>query len=258
MSSFAGNLMEPVDDVTGCSIVLAPSDDWVALIRRGGCSFVDKVHNMQQSGAIAVLVGDPEPSKYATFMTAPDGYNISDIQIPSGFVKKNGYEQLLRFTSRTTPLLVQIHCNRFWLSVALFLCVVFSVLWMISLRRFMRYLYSSGAGQYGQKTMDKDSIERLEIRLYNPAHNDDGVDECAICLENYLSGAALRVLPCNHHFHAACVDAWLMTRRYVCPICKRPALVEVCPKAREHVLPMFVEPHLVAPALAPRRSSDRP
>lgn len=226
--------MEPVDDVTGCSIVLAPCDDWVALIRRGGCSFVDKVHNMQQSGAIAVLVGDPDPSKYATFMTAPgkteekkqdvrhglttnkqDGYNISDIQIASGFVKKNGYERLLMFTSRTTPLLVQIHCNRLWLSVALFLCVVFSILWMISLRRFMRYLYSSGAGQYGQKTMDKDSIGRLEIRLYNPAQNSDGVDECAICLESYLSGAALRVLPCNHHFHAACVDAWLMTRRYV-------------------------------------------
>lgn len=41
--------------------------DWVALVERGGdCSFVDKVRNMQASGAKAVIVGDNQRSGLIT------------------------------------------------------------------------------------------------------------------------------------------------------------------------------------------------
>lgn len=70
-----GYLVEPEQDPTGCTVVERPcAAEWIALIRRGGCSFITKVRNMQNSGAVAVVVGDPEhPGRWIT-MYAPGTY----------------------------------------------------------------------------------------------------------------------------------------------------------------------------------------
>jgi hypothetical protein len=44
---------------------------------------------------------------------------------------------------------------------------------------------------------------------------------CAVCLEPYAEGDVLRLLPCLHGFHAACIDVWLTRQKSTCPICKR-------------------------------------
>ena len=33
--------------------------------------------------------------------------------------------------------------------------------------------------------------------------------ECALCLETYGDGEQMRLLPCGHVYHAACIDKWL-------------------------------------------------
>uniref|UniRef100_A0A383VCG0 RING-type E3 ubiquitin transferase n=1 Tax=Tetradesmus obliquus TaxID=3088 RepID=A0A383VCG0_TETOB len=45
---------------------------------------------------------------------------------------------------------------------------------------------------------------------------------CVVCLERYLEGDKVRVLPCQHRFHARCIDPWLANRR-LCPVCKHDA-----------------------------------
>jgi Ring finger domain len=49
---------------------------------------------------------------------------------------------------------------------------------------------------------------------------------CSICFDDYVRHASLRVLPCKHRFHAACVDKWLLgsakspaAKHLVCPLC---------------------------------------
>ena len=55
---------------------------------------------------------------------------------------------------------------------------------------------------------------------------------CVICLESFVDGDRLRVLPCDHSFHVGCIDRWLSGSHSHnecftsgCPTCKkRPAI----------------------------------
>jgi len=43
---------------------------------------------------------------------------------------------------------------------------------------------------------------------------------CTICLEDYVEGEKLRMLPCQHTFHSECIVPWLTDRSPTCPLCK--------------------------------------
>ena len=52
--------------------------------------------------------------------------------------------------------------------------------------------------------------------------------ECVICLEAFVEGDRLRVLPCDHSFHVGCIDRWLSGSHSHhecitsgCPTCKK-------------------------------------
>ncbi|GJN28351.1 hypothetical protein PR202_gb16461 [Eleusine coracana subsp. coracana] len=44
-------------------------------------------------------------------------------------------------------------------------------------------------------------------------------NECAVCLEGYEIGQALRRMPCSHEFHEDCIFDWLRVSR-MCPLCR--------------------------------------
>lgn len=41
---------------------------------------------------------------------------------------------------------------------------------------------------------------------------------CSICTEDFTVGEDVRVLPCNHKYHPACVDPWLINISGTCPL----------------------------------------
>jgi hypothetical protein len=63
---------------------------------------------------------------------------------------------------------------------------------------------------------------------------NDQTDVCVICLEHFMDGDRLRVLPCDHSFHMGCIDRWLSGSHSHeacftsgCPTCKkRPNYLE--------------------------------
>lgn len=41
---------------------------------------------------------------------------------------------------------------------------------------------------------------------------------CSICTENFTTGVDVRVLPCLHKYHLACIDPWLLNVSATCPL----------------------------------------
>ena len=57
------------------------------------------------------------------------------------------------------------------------------------------------------------------------ADRDVGTDDsdaqgCSICTEDFEVGQDQRVLPCDHRFHPACIDPWLLNISGTCPLCR--------------------------------------
>eukprot|EP00746_Dinoflagellata_sp_MGD_P164387 gnl/MRDRNA2_/MRDRNA2_92984_c0_seq1.p1 gnl/MRDRNA2_/MRDRNA2_92984_c0~~gnl/MRDRNA2_/MRDRNA2_92984_c0_seq1.p1 ORF type:complete len:307 (+),score=46.08 gnl/MRDRNA2_/MRDRNA2_92984_c0_seq1:103-921(+) len=58
------------------------------------------------------------------------------------------------------------------------------------------------------------------------ARNRRGSGNCPICLSAFVPGEKMRRLPgCEHCFHRACVDLWLV-RNKNCPMCKKTVCME--------------------------------
>ena len=80
-----------------------------------------------------------------------------------------------------------------------------------------------------------EQLEAISVAIKRlPEHVCDGTDaaECSVCLVEFASGDLLRKLPCQHIFHSACIDRWLITGAPsrsglpTCPLCKAAPLGE--------------------------------
>ncbi|KAI8379127.1 uncharacterized protein BYT42DRAFT_567645 [Radiomyces spectabilis] len=214
-----GYLIEPQDPFA-CNVVEPVYDNWIALVRRGQCSFITKVRNMQKSGAIAVVVGDPDHSSWVT-MYAPG--DTTDVLIPSMFLTRREYRSLIRLTKLVDgPLMVLMQPEDFitWPLFDVLIIVIISPCIMMS------FIYLSWKIRQRQKHKQDlapvDVVMKLTMKIFSREKiRENEAEECAICLEDYADGDELRVLPCKHDFHVSCVDAWLTTQKKFCPICKR-------------------------------------
>ena len=66
---------------------------------------------------------------------------------------------------------------------------------------------------------------RKEGRLDDRRHVSSTT--CSICIEEFVPGERVRVLPrCRHVFHTECILPWLTERQGCCPMCKEPVLPE--------------------------------
>ena len=63
-------------------------------------------------------------------------------------------------------------------------------------------------------------IDNLPLRCF--AENDS-YEVCSICITEYTAGNMLRILPCSHEYHYACIDRWLAEHSN-CPICRGPVV----------------------------------
>ncbi|KAG9287438.1 hypothetical protein G9A89_023810 [Geosiphon pyriformis] len=210
------------DNIDGCRELKNPlrDSDKIVLVERGQCSFIEKVRNMQNSGALAVVVGDPERNglitMYATGIT-------SDVEIASVFIGQKDYHELRSLIHMLgSPVLIRLIKDDLlqWPLLDVIIVVILSptvvmifiyVLWRIRQRQLIK-----------QDIAPQQVVYNLPTKIfYSAKSQENDPQECAICLEDYVDEDKLRIMPCKHEFHIACIDSWLTERKRFCPICKR-------------------------------------
>ncbi|KAF2368872.1 Zinc finger RING-type [Trinorchestia longiramus] len=112
-----------------------------------------------------------------------------------------------------------------FVSVSFILLMIVSLAWLVFyyVQRF-RYINAKDRLQKHLSNAAKKALSKIPVKNVKLGDRELVLEECcAVCLEAYSAGDTVRVLPCRHEFHKACVDPWLLDHR-TCPMCKMDIL----------------------------------
>ncbi|KAM0844182.1 hypothetical protein ACQ4PT_057227 [Festuca glaucescens] len=198
-----------------------------ALILRGGCQFDDKVRNAQNAGFKAVIVYD---NKDHGVLVAMAGSSFG-IDIYAVFISKASGEVLKKYSGQRDAQLwiISTHVNSALSIMAISFTALLAMSAVLATCFFVRRLQirrdiarMPAAREF--HGMSSQLVKAMPSLIFTKVQEDNCTSStCAICLEDYSVGEKIRVLPCRHKFHAACVDLWLTSWRTFCPVCKRDA-----------------------------------
>lgn len=170
-----------------------------ALIVRGNCTFQDKIRNAQEGGFHAAIVYDDQ-----------DQRNL----ISTGETLKKHAQ------GEDSECCIITSLGETAWNVLIISFISLLVIASVPATFFFTHIYwrnqrrSSNLG--GGKL-----VELLPCLTFSAAQISGYMgDTCAICLESYHDGENLKVLPCQHKFHANCVGSWLTKWNTLCPVCK--------------------------------------
>ncbi|TKY51515.1 Receptor-likey region, transmembrane domain- and RING domain-containing protein 2 [Spatholobus suberectus] len=198
-----------------------------ALVVRGGCSFEEKVRRAQMAGFKAVIVYDNEDGGVLVAMAG----DSAGIKIHAVFVSKASGEILKKYAGLTKVeiWLIPTFENSAWSIMAisfislLAMSAVLATCFFVRRHRIRRERPRASLVREFHG-MSSRLVKAMPSLIFTAVLEDNCTSRtCAICLEDYCVGEKLRILPCCHKFHAACVDSWLTSWRTFCPVCKRDA-----------------------------------
>ncbi|KCV72487.1 hypothetical protein H696_00082 [Fonticula alba] len=199
------------------------------MVKRGKCDFATKVRNMRDSKASGVIVGNHDDS---LFTMSAEG-DTSDINIPATLVMASSYNMLLiSGTPDGSPIAFHtdvLLTSDVYLTLPLMNVLVLTLFAPALVVLFLYVLYRMRSRQQKKKEVAPVAvINKLPVQIYSSAEADSAEPTpCSICLDDFVDGDQLRVLPCKHIFHIDCVDPWLTTRKRLCPLCKADCTDEV-------------------------------
>ncbi|XP_059486106.1 E3 ubiquitin-protein ligase RNF13 isoform X2 [Neocloeon triangulifer] len=189
---------------------------WIALIRRYDCNFEDKIRNAQRAGYDAVIVHNVNSSDLE-IMSA--NYS-ADIYIPSVFVgEEAGW--LLRDSYQYQSGFYILINDDLPFNINTHLLLPFAIVVGICFLVTLVFMIVKCVKDYRRERRHRLPTSSLRQIPTSKFVKGDPYETCAICLEDYIEGDKLRILPCSHAYHSKCIDPWLTKSRRVCPVCKR-------------------------------------
>ncbi|CAJ0610314.1 unnamed protein product [Cylicocyclus nassatus] len=215
----------PIDacvDVTYPSnITLCESN--FALVPRGNCSFSEKAYHVQRAepeGFKALIVYNSEGkapidmagSKYADLVRIP----VLMISYQCMLAINNTYPASQGYTVQVKVSPGYYDLFRYLIPFVVVVGFCFIVLLISLVRKAIRLCRERR--RVARKRLSKRNLRKIPTKKFRKG---DEPETCAICLDDFIEGEKLRVLPCRHTYHCKCIDPWLTQNRKVCPMCKR-------------------------------------
>lgn len=68
-------------------------------------------------------------------------------------------------------------------------------------------------------TSPRQVAESLPVEKYSPDKHLE--NSCPVCMLDFDPDSEVKVLPCRHNFHPACIDQWLIESKCICPMCRQ-------------------------------------
>ncbi|XP_062452567.1 E3 ubiquitin-protein ligase RNF167-like [Rhea pennata] len=242
----------PVEGLTGYVIRVTPpkachaiehppatsntSETYIALIQASGCSFVKKVLHAQQAGYQAAVVYNVDSEKLMNMMS-DDKEAQQQIEIPSVFTGESVFlhlQRTLHYEKGTCiSLLPPKHYFNPCQDAAKILWDTTWQYWLLLMKHPSYYLLHCIEQEFGFMFNVIIATISLVVGMswYKKAHQitvrtyqqGDKYETCVICMAEYEEGDQLKILPCSHAYHCACIDTWLHTQpgKKTCPFCKQ-------------------------------------
>lgn len=229
----SGSVVLPTGDLEGCGSGPIYSHNnstfWIALVKRGNCTFSEKINAAKRHGAAAVVVFNADGSGNSTsHMFHPEAVDIVAIMIGN-----NQGMEVVKLLRNGTDVEMVIEPGKphgpwvdtYWLyllSIAFFIVTAASVTYFIFLSASRLYrLRRHRRNEQRLKSKAKKAIRCLQVRTLTRDDEEANSEShmCAVCIESYRIGDVVTVLTCDHIFHKACIEPWLLEKR-TCPMCK--------------------------------------
>ncbi|XP_067627482.1 E3 ubiquitin-protein ligase goliath [Eurosta solidaginis] len=208
---------------------------WIALVKRGHCTFEQKVKHVHAHGACGVIIyNDKLVNSLEKMQIKDQTRNITavitylDIGLEMARIADQEWlmeVSIIRGRSGHRPINTLNKTSVLFVSISFIVLMVISLVWLLFyyIQRF-RYLQTKDQHSRQLCSVTKKAIMKIPTKTGKTSDEKDlDSDCCAICIEAYKPSDCIRVLPCKHEFHKNCIDPWLIEHR-TCPMCKLDVL----------------------------------
>jgi len=223
----------------------------VFLVERGDCLFVDKALAAEMHGANAIIVYNDGLHPENSLFSFSCGKSDEKVNIPAlmlshadglilveTFKSGNSLVNISAFSSPQCSTCEDeghyaLYCaiglwrldSYMWEISVAFACVMVIVVLLLrwSRRRLTRLLANGEPGEMNTaSTLTVEQVDNMDMVTFRADEELGEQASCCICLENFVDGESLVLLPCpgRHAFHPQCIKNWLLNHSTKCPLCK--------------------------------------
>uniref|UniRef100_A0A023GG45 Putative e3 ubiquitin ligase n=2 Tax=Amblyomma TaxID=6942 RepID=A0A023GG45_AMBTT len=214
-----------------------PSNDsfaWFVLIARFECGLADKARFAQQAGYDVAVIYDRKAHNNGPFEThitpEPKYYHVrengvketDDLNIYAVIVSEESGIRLKRYTYKD-DYEVKLYPESFQ-SIFSYLLPFLAIVG-ICIAGLAGFVLARCIRDWRRKRKSRLSRKHLRQLATTKYKKGDAYETCAICIEDFVEGDKLRILPCAHAYHCKCIEPWLLQNKRTCPICKRKVIL---------------------------------